>query len=225
MYGIGWQKLVHPDDLQYCVAKWMSALQTGEGYDVEFRLRRRDGTYRWHLGRAVPLRDADGQLIKWFGTNTDIEDQKRIEEELRRSQERFELAVQGSQDGLWDWNLVTDEVYYSPQYKAIIGYEDHEFPNKREEWAKRVHPDDYQRLEREILAHIKGTTSHTFVEFRFRHKDGSYRWMRSRAFVLRDANGRVYRMSGSHQDVTDQKAMEEELARLRTLVQQAGLDC
>jgi PAS domain S-box-containing protein len=146
------------------------------------------------------------QLIAWDAT-----ERKLAEEESRKSRERFELAVQGSQDGLWDWDLTTDEVYYSPRYKAMLGYEDHEFPNRSEEWAKRVHPEDLDRVRSEHRALFKGRESLSWVEFRMRHKDGSFRWIRSRAFVLRDPTGRVYRMAGSHEDITDRKNAEEAL--------------
>jgi PAS domain S-box-containing protein len=148
----------------------------------------------------------------------DLTAQKQVEEELRKSRERFELAVQGSQDGLLDWDLSTDQVYFSPRYKAMLGYEDGEFPNRSKEWAKRVHPDDYQRVRGELRSHFKSQEPLSWVEFRFRHKDGSYRWIRSRAFVLRDANGRVYRMAGSHEDITERKRAEEELAQERYLL-------
>jgi PAS domain S-box-containing protein len=167
---------------------------------------------------ASPLRDENGALRGAVSVFRNITQRKLAEEELRKSQERFELAVQGSQDGLWDWDLTTDEVYYSPRYKAMLGYEDHELPNRSEEWAKRVHPDDLERVRGELRAHFKGRESLSWVEFRMRHKDGSYRWVRSRAFVLRDAAGRVYRMAGSHEDITDRKNAEEELAYERYLL-------
>jgi PAS domain S-box-containing protein len=163
----------------------------------------------------TPIRDWRGEITGTQGVFWDITELKRAEEELRRSRERFELAVQGSQDGLWDWELTTDTVYYSPRYKAMLGYEDHEFPNRSDEWAKRVHPEDIDRVRNELRTHFKGSESLSWIEFRFRHKDGSYRWIRSRAFVLRDAAGRVYRMAGSHEDITDQKTAEEELHKTR----------
>jgi PAS domain S-box-containing protein len=161
------------------------------------------------------VRDASGKVTGTQGIAWDVTARKKAEEELRRSRERFELAVQGSQDGLWDWDLRTDEVYYSPRYKAMLGYEDHEFPDRSEEWGKRVHPEDIDRVRAELRAHFKGRESLSWVEFRMRHKDGSYRWIRSRAFVLRDATGRVYRMAGSHEDITDRKTAEEELRKSR----------
>jgi PAS domain S-box-containing protein len=170
----------------------------------------------------APVLDAHGKVIGTQGIFWDLTEWKRTQEELRKSRERFELAVQGSQDGLWDWDLTTDAVYYSPRYKAMLGYKDHEFPNRREEWAKRVHPDDYDRVRGELRAHFKSRESLSWVEFRFRHKDGSYRWIRSRAFVLRDPiSGRVYRMAGSHEDITDRKAAEEALAHERHLLRQS----
>jgi PAS domain S-box-containing protein len=159
----------------------------------------------------TPVRDAAGNITGVQAIGWDVTERHRAEEELRKSRERFELAVQGSQDGLWDWDLTTDEVYYSPRYKAMLGYEDHEFPDRSEEWARRVHPEDLDRVRAELRAHFKGRESLSWVEFRMRHKDGSYRWIRSRAFVLRDAAGRVYRMAGSHEDITDRKAAEEAL--------------
>jgi PAS domain S-box-containing protein len=169
-----------------------------------------------------PIFDVSGHVIGTQGIFWDVTERKRTEEELRKSRERFELAVQGSQDGLWDWDLTTDEVYYSPRYKAMVAYEDHEFPNRREEWEKRVHPDDLTRVKSEMRDHFQGRESLSWVEFRFRHKDGSYRWIRSRAFVLRDPVGQVCRMAGSFEDITDRKMAEEALreseARYRSVI-------
>lgn len=90
----GWEPVVHPDDLATCLTRWHHSLQTGELYEVEYRFRRHDGAYRWYVGRALPLRDAAGQVIKWFGTCTDIHEQKQTEESLRRREEQLERAYQ-----------------------------------------------------------------------------------------------------------------------------------
>ncbi len=178
----------------------------------------------WFVGKRychtlkTPIRDASGKITGVQAIGWDVTERKLAEEELRKSRERFELAVQGSQDGLWDWDLTTGEVYYSPRYKAMLGYEEHEFANRPEEWETRVHPDDLDRVKRELRAHFKSRESLSWVEFRMRHKDGSYRWIRSRAFVLRDLTGRVYRMAGSHEDISDRKNAEEELAHERYLL-------
>jgi PAS domain S-box-containing protein len=135
----------------------------------------------------------------------------KAEEELRRSRERFDLAVRGSQDGLWDWDLVTNEVYYSPRWKSIIGYEDHEIAHRIEEWDVRLHPDEREQVLAANYAHIHGTTPHYEYEYRLRHKDGTYRWILARGVALRDANGKAYRMAGSHVDVTERRRIEEAL--------------
>ncbi|UYZ61140.1 PAS domain-containing protein [Hymenobacter latericus] len=90
----GWESVVHPADLPRCLERWNTALATGSLYEVEYRLRRQDGQYRWYVGRALPYRDAAGQIVKWFGTCTDIHDQKQTEEALRRHEEELERAYQ-----------------------------------------------------------------------------------------------------------------------------------
>jgi PAS domain S-box-containing protein len=141
------------------------------------------------------------------------EQRKRVEQELSRSRERFDLAVRGSQDGLWDWDLDTNEVYYSPRWKSILGYEDHEIANGLEEWSNRLHPDEREEVLAANYAHISGTTPHYEREFRLRHKDGSYRWILSRGVALRDGQGKAHRMAGSHADITERKRAEEELCK------------
>ena len=133
---------------------------------------------------------------------------RRAEEEMRRSRERFELAVRGSQDGLWDWDLQTNEVFFSARWKGILGYEDDEIPNELNEWEKRLHPDERERVLAANFAHITGDTSHYEYEYRLRHKDGSYRWILARGVALRDKSGKAYRMAGSHVDITAWKELE-----------------
>lgn len=168
----------------------------------------------WVNANARPLRDENGRLHGGVVVFHDITQRKRVESELLRSRERFELAVRGSQDGVWDWDLLTGEVYFSPRWKAILGYEDHELANALEEWQTRLHPDDRDQVLAVNHAHINGATPHYEYEYRLRHKDGSYRWVLARGVALRDAEGKAYRMSGSHVDTTDRKRAEEERGRL-----------
>jgi PAS domain S-box-containing protein len=154
----------------------------------------------------------------------DITERKRTEEELIRSRERFELAVRGSQDGLWDWDLRTGVVYYSPRWKEIIGYADHELAHRIEEWEQRLHPDERERVLGANHAHIDGATPYYELEYRLRHKDGSYRWILSRGVALRDAAGNAYRMAGSHVDLTERKQNEQERTRLLIREQEARLE-
>src|SRR6516165_2223647 len=141
----------------------------------------------------------------------EVEQRVRVEKELSKSRERFELAVRGSQDGLWDWDLETNVVYYSPRWKSILGYEDHEIANGLEEWSQRLHPDECEQVLAANYAHIAGATPHYEYEFRLRHKDGSYRWILSRGVAMRDSQGKAYRMAGSHSDLTERKRIEAAL--------------
>jgi PAS domain S-box-containing protein len=178
----------------------------------------------WVSANARPLRDAAGTLRGSVVVFRDVTERKRAEEELFRSRERFELAVRGSQDGLWDWDLRTGDVYYSPRWKSILGYEDHEIAHRIEEWEQRLHPEERARVIAANRAHADGTTPHYEYEYRLRHKDGSYRWILARGVALRDAAGNAYRMAGSHVDITERKRAEEERERLLTREREARAD-
>ena len=126
-------------------------------------------------------------------------------------EERYALAVQDANDGLWDWDLRTDGVYYSPRWKRMLGYEEDEIPSHLEEWHKRIHPDDVQRAMKTLQAYLDGPPAVYRCEYRLQHKDGSYRWVLARGASLRDADGRPYRMTGFHTDITEYKQVEEQL--------------
>jgi len=139
---------------------------------------------------------------------------KRLEagrEELRASEQRFELAMQGANDGLWDWDLITNQVYYSPRWKEMLGYADDEIPNHYGEWRSRVHPDDLDRAEATIQTYLNGEAATYELEHRLRHRDGNYRWIMARGACVRDETGRAIRIAGSHADITERRRAEEAL--------------
>jgi diguanylate cyclase (GGDEF)-like protein/PAS domain S-box-containing protein len=140
----------------------------------------------------------------------DITERKRVEEALRESQERYALAVRGANDGLWDWNLRTATVYFSPRWKSMLGYGDRDIGNSPDEWLKRVHPEELDWLKAQIEAHIAGRSPNFEVEHRMLHRDGTYRWMLSRGLAVRDGEI-AYRMAGSQTDITERKRAEEQL--------------
>ena len=136
-------------------------------------------------------------------------------EDLRRSQQRYELAARGSNDGLWDWDLVSGRIYFSPRWKQALGCEEAGVGDTPEAWLDRVHPDERPGLEARIQSHLAGGTEHLVAEYRIRHADGSYRWMLSRGIAVRDDDtGRPYRFAGSLTDVDERKKMEEQLMHL-----------
>jgi|HubBroStandDraft_2_1064218.scaffolds.fasta_scaffold29753_3 diguanylate cyclase (GGDEF)-like protein/PAS domain S-box-containing protein len=130
---------------------------------------------------------------------------KKAEEALRDSEERYALAAQGANDGLWDWNLVDNVIYFSPRWKMMLGYQDSEVSDHPEQWLDRIHFADRQRVKDEIAAHQSGLTPHFESENRVQHKDGSFRWMLSRGLAVRDASGKASRMAGSQTDITGGK--------------------
>jgi PAS domain S-box-containing protein len=189
-------------------------LETGGVLEVIEEVPGKAGPRYFHVLKTA-VRDAAGevmgiQLIGW-----EVTERKRAEEDLRKSRERFELAVFASQDGLLDLDIEADEVWYSPQMRAMLGYSEEEFPNRRFETEKRVHPDDHTRRLAAIQSLVAGTTDHLELEYRILHKDGSYHWVRDRVVALRRADGKAYRLAGSREDITARKRSEQELHKSR----------
>ncbi|MBD2048336.1 PAS domain S-box protein [Coleofasciculus sp. FACHB-64] len=182
---------------------------TPEYHSIESTLKA-DGKPSWIDSNKVPLHDGEENVVGILCTFEDITERKAAEEELRKSRERFDLAVQGSKDGLWDWDIATNETYFSPQWKKMLGYEEHELPNQIEEWEKRLHPDDRDRAIAIVQAYLMNSQASNYeLEHRLQHKDGSYRWILARGAALRDDNGKAIRMAGSHTDITQRQRAEE----------------
>ncbi|MDF0676181.1 MAG: PAS domain S-box protein [Nitrospira sp.] len=133
-----------------------------------------------------------------------VEERRMATEALRASEARFALAAQGANDGLWDWNMATDEAYLSPRWKHLLGFEDGEVSNRLQSLFGRLHPDDESRAKDALLVHLERRVPYD-LEFRLRCKDGSYRWFRSRGQAQWDDDGRPYRMAGSITDITDRR--------------------
>jgi diguanylate cyclase (GGDEF)-like protein/PAS domain S-box-containing protein len=141
-------------------------------------------------------------------TNTELE--RRVEE-LHVSEERYALAARGANDGLWDWDLTTNRIYFAPRWTKMLGYREDEVGDTPEEWFGRVLPEDIAALQAQIRDHLDGRTTHFESHHRMRHADGSYRWMLSRGLAVRDGEGRAYRMAGSQNDDTERRIAEETL--------------
>jgi diguanylate cyclase (GGDEF)-like protein/PAS domain S-box-containing protein len=140
-----------------------------------------------------------GTLLRAERARLDAEERSRA---LGASEERYALSVEGANDGVYDWNVQTGEAYYSPRFKTILGFDDHELPNDPTAIERRIHPDDADRVRKHIINHLKGLTPHFEDEYRIMHRDGSYRWVLTRGVSVREPAGRAVRMAGSMTDMT-----------------------
>ncbi|HNC98258.1 MAG TPA: PAS domain S-box protein, partial [Myxococcota bacterium] len=179
------------------------------------------GAYVW--ATAIPLKDSKGQVIGAIECVRDITDSKRAELALRESEERLRLALEGTSDGIWDWDFNTGRTYFSPRYYTMLGYAPDEFPATYENWRKLLHPDDLVVAETAIQDYLQGQTPAFSVEFRCRTKDGGWRWILGRGKVVeRDASGAPVRLAGSHSDISARKRVEEALRLTQFTVDQAS---
>lgn len=207
--------LIHEDDGQRVWDEVQAAIAKRQPFQTTYRITCADGEEKWVWEQGRAVYGPDGEISSLEGFLTDVTGAKRGEQALKESQQRLRMIIQISNVGLWDWDLKTDKVYFSPEWKSQLGYEDHEISNDFDEWRRRVHPDDLKPAEAAIDAYLRRTGEPTTYEneSRMRHKDGSYRWIYVRAEILRAANGAPVRMLGCHIDITERKAHEEATAQ------------
>jgi PAS domain S-box-containing protein len=171
------------------------------------------GATRSYISIKFPLCSSSGEPYAVCGISTDITDRERAQRALQASQERLALVIQGSSDGIWDWDVTTNEVYFSPRWKGMLGYAEGELEDNFSSWERLIHPEDLERARTTVRDYFEGRTPTYELEHRLRHKDGSYRWILARGVALRDPDRRPLRMAGSHVDLTERKRTEQ---RLRT---------
>jgi len=213
--GAGWQGAIHPDDLDRHDGKWRASIESGKPHESEVRFRRADGQYRWHLDRGLPLRDEDGKIIKWYGVVTDIEDRKRVEEALRRSEHDLQQRER-------ELHEVLD---FTPQLIAVTGSNRERLYANRfaldylgislDEWKRRsigseIHPDDLDRLLSRVERAWSNGSAYE-MELRIRKGDGTYRWFLARYNPVRNNEGEISRWYVACTDIDDRKRAEEKL--------------
>ncbi len=223
--GPYWE-IVRPDGLPMPPEEYASVRAMAEGRrveNVEMGVRRPEGALTWLTVTAEPLEGGRAGVLIVY---SDISQRKHMEEALRASEARWRFALDGSGEGVWDWNAVTNEVYFSPQWKAMLGYGDHEVGNTLSEWDSRVHPEDKAQVYATLEAYFRGETPAYMSEHRVRHKDGTYKWILDRGMVVTwEAPGKPLRVIGTHTDITERRLLEEAEARAmkaESLVLMAG---
>jgi len=197
------------------------AIRHGKPYDIELFLELPSGNNKWvhAICKPDPKPGPAGHLLR--GTIQDITERKRVELALSESEERFQLAMRFANDGLFDWNLTTGEIYFSPGWKRMLGYEDHEIPNEFSEWEHLTHPDDVAQSWVMLQEVLDDKRERFEKEFKMRHKDGHWVDILSRANVLRDEKGKGVRVVGTHVDISERKRAEREKARMQAELAQA----
>ncbi|HMN85963.1 MAG TPA: PAS domain-containing protein, partial [Bauldia sp.] len=221
-----WLNLIHPDDRDRVLAieDGFDAGRT-DVFECEFRVRHRDGHYLWvyDQGRVV-ARDAEGRALRKIGTFTDITERRRQADAIVASENRWNFALESARQGVWDYDVATRTSYYSPMWKALLGYRDDEIGiDESGYWLTLVHPDDLPAVMEANERHLRGDTPYFECTFRMAHKDGRWIWILDRGKVIeRDSAGNPVRMIGTHTDITPQKEAEQEIRRLSHRLQLAA---
>jgi len=203
-------QMYHPEDRQKLHQSVERAIATGESYKEILRVPQPDGSNRYFEAIGHAEFNADGRVIRLYGTAQDVtqkqaalRERQTAEETLRQSEERWQLAIAGTNEAIWDWDISTDRTFRSARWFAILGYEPNEISSSDDEWATRIHPDDYTRVMAAQEAYLSRQVGDYNVEYRLRCKDGSYRWVRSRAKAVWDEQGNPVRLVGSLGDMSD----------------------
>ncbi len=217
---------IAPEDQDIYHRHCKQLLETGEPQVCELRMVRQDGATFWAWLEATAAQDGESGAPVWHCVVSDITDCKRAEEALRKSEERFRLAMGATSDGLWEWDVPTGQTYYSPAYFRMLGYEPGELAYTYHAWADLVHPDDRERVLAVNRDYIDNRREVMEVEFRMRAKDGQWRWILERGkAVRRDAGGKPLFMVGTHVNVTERKRAESNqrlLAEVLRLLNRGG---
>ena len=219
--GTEWFEILHPDDREKATEEARLCLEGHvDNYEQEFRLRKADGSYRWFMSRAQVLQpdqtDKEEGIIV-VGMYTDTSRLQATQDALRISEQRWVDALEGSNVGVWDWNLVTNAVYFSPEWINMLHYVDGDLEPSIASWRKVVLPEDLEESDRAIARYLAGETDEYRCECRVKCKDGSIKWVLDRGRISeRSADGKPLRLVGTHDDITELKTREQQIADAHT---------
>jgi C4-dicarboxylate-specific signal transduction histidine kinase len=213
LHGQRWGVAIHPDDLPLVEAAWRAHLPTGEPFQIEHRLRRADGEYRWHLVRRVPLRNEDGEVIRWYGVGHDIEDQKRAERALQRSETYLAEAQRLSNMGSFGWRIGAEEIFWSKETYRIMGF-DETVKSTIGLLLQRVHPEDRKLVQQQLDRALRGGPDYDY-EYRLLMPDGDIKHLHVRAHRQVDEADEE-ELVGALMDVTATRKAQEALQVAQT---------
>ncbi|HSJ01245.1 MAG TPA: PAS domain-containing protein, partial [Verrucomicrobium sp.] len=211
----GLRQVLTPESFERASAVVAKCLKDGLPYSVEFTGVRRDGTQFPATARGEVVRDVGGNIVSLAGTVQDDTGRRDQERALRESEARWQFALDGAGEGVWDWDVKAGRVFFSHQWKAMLGYSDDDVGNTVKDWEDRVHPDDLRHCWEEIQRHFAGDTATYVSEHRMRAKDGTWCWILDRGRIVeRDVEGQPLRVIGTHTDITERKLAEQSIQLL-----------
>ena len=218
-----WVRYIHEDDKDFVLTSLSDALDQHGRRSLLFRVRLDNGALCYQQANMLVTEDGAGQK-SMIGVIQDVTAQKLLEQSLRASEERFSLAAQAAQEGIWDWDLVSGKMWFSAQWKAMFGYLEHEFDNTLAMWEALILPEDRERCLQLIDAFIQGHSQRFEEVFRFLHKNGQIVFVRSRLVQLRNAADKAVRVVGTCADITDMLRQEADLRESRERIS-LTIDC
>jgi PAS domain S-box-containing protein len=212
---LSYNDLIHPDDQKFVFETVQAGTQNHQPFEMIYRIITASGEQKWVWEKGEGVFKNDDSLLALEGFITDITDLIETQKALRQSQERFSLAMEGATDGLWDWKIDTNDIYYSPRWKEMLGFNEDEIENSINEWEKRVLPEDLPHAQDEINAVISMKQDMFHTEFRMMHKDGHLVHILSRGIGIPDKQGRIIRMVGTHVDISALRSEEQKSRHLQ----------
>jgi len=198
-------EFIHPDDISSSLDAIQKISKSYPIYNFTNRYRCKNGEYKYIEWRTHPLNN------KIYAAARDITDKIRSQQKLKESKEQYELAINGTQDGIWDWDLTTNRLFLSRRWKEMLGYQDDEIDNEYQSFFNLLHSEDHERVKNYLQQYLSGAIGRYNLKYRMKHKNGSLRWILARGEAIRDPNGIPVRMAGSHSDITNSLRQMERL--------------
>lgn len=219
--GFGWIEGIHTEDLDACLGTYEESFERKIPFEMEYRLRRHDGVYRWIQDCGTPWYDENNTFQGFVGSCNDITERKDAAIKILETTKRFELAINGSSDGIWDWPDVSkNDQWWSPRLYQLLGYANEEVEATMSHLIYLLHPEDRERAIQNIHAHFEYNEPFD-IEYRLKTKSGVYRWFNARASTERNEDGKAKRMAGSITDITARKKAEENISSALKKAEQA----
>ena len=216
MQGWGWQSVHDPKLLPFVLERWLTSINTGQPFEMEFPLLGADGEFRWFLTRVVPIKDSNGNVLQWFGTNTDVDELRGTEQALRESQEQLTLALVASGTGTFRWEPLSARfLLFGDNLRSLFGLEFPDEIRNLEDFIARIHPEDRANV---LTAMTRGEQSSDLeTEFRVLLADGSVRWLYVRGKMVTNADGHPLYLVGACTDITEAKLARQALYKSEKL--------